>query len=161
MAATTTEGSFDGGLEAVELVIRDERQCRSCEAAAVDADGSLTRQQLLAEGNGEGHVLLFDVAGGGHILQQRPRRHTGLIDVVQKRVKIVVPQCPHLHLHTAVFVEKVDGAQHRAVAGFLADFRNLCVKLLLIDLTEDFFSEERCDFFISIGIAAYSSVKSA
>ena len=78
------EGSFDGDLEAVELLIRDERQCRSCEAAAVDADGSLTRQQLLAQRDCERHVLLFDVAGGGHILQQRPRRHTGLVDVVQE-----------------------------------------------------------------------------
>ena len=39
-------------------------------------------KKLLAEGNGEGHVLLFDVAGGGHVLKQRPRRHTGLIDIV-------------------------------------------------------------------------------
>ena len=36
--------------------------------------------------------------------------------------------------------------QHRAVAGFLADFRNLCVKLLLIDLTEDFLAEEFRNF---------------
>ena len=40
----------------------------------------------------------------------------------------------------------MDGAQHRAVAGFLADFRNLCVKLLLIDLAQDFLAEEFRNF---------------
>ena len=35
MAMSRAEGSFDGGLEAVELLIWDERQCRSCETAAM------------------------------------------------------------------------------------------------------------------------------
>ena len=35
------EGSFDGGFEAVELVIRDEREGRAGEAAAVDAHRAL------------------------------------------------------------------------------------------------------------------------
>ena len=75
---------------------------------------------------------------------------------------MVVFQRAHLKLDATVLVEEMDGAQHRAVAGFLADFRNLCVKLLLIDLAQDFLSEERSRLFsFQCGIAAYSSVRSA
>ena len=109
MAATTTEGSFDGGLEAVELVVRDEREGRAGEAAAVDADSAFTAEKLLAEGNGEGHVLLFDVARRGHVLQKRPRRHAGFVDIMQKSPKVVVLQCPDLKLHPLVLIEEMDG----------------------------------------------------
>ena len=72
MAMSRAEGSFDGGLEAVELLIWDERQCRACEASAVDANSAFAAEKLLAERNGERHVLLLDVARRGHVLQQRP-----------------------------------------------------------------------------------------
>ena len=110
-------------------------------------DRAFTAEKLLAERDRECHILLLDVAHWSHILQQRPRRHTGLVDVVQKRIKIVVLQRPPLHLHTAVLVEEMDGAQHRAVAGFLADISDLFVELLLIDLAQDFLAEEVCDLF--------------
>ena len=74
---------------------------------------------------------------------------------------MVVFQRPHLKLHAPVFVEEVDGAQHRAVAGLLPHVRDLRVKFLLVHLAQDFFPKNAATFFISIGIAAYSSVKSA
>ena len=55
-----SEHSFNARLEALKLVIRDERQCRSCEAAAMDTHRALPRKKLLAERNGERHVLLLD-----------------------------------------------------------------------------------------------------
>ena len=78
--------------------------------------------------------MLLNVARRGHILQKCPRRKTGLVDVAQKGIEMIVFQRARLKLDATVLVEEVDGAQHRAVAGFLADFRDLCVELLLIDL---------------------------
>ena len=89
MAVTITQNRFDSNFEAVELVVRDEREGRAGEAAAVDAHSALACQQLLAERDCERHILLFDIARRGHVLQQRPRRHAGFVDVVQERIKIV------------------------------------------------------------------------
>ena len=79
---TLAEGRFDGGFEAVEFVVRDERERRASEAAAVDADSTFAAEKLLAERDGERHILLLDVPCRGHVLKQRPRRHAGLIDIV-------------------------------------------------------------------------------
>ena len=79
-----SEHSFNARLEALKLVIRDEREGCAGEAAAVDAHRSLAREKLLAERNRKRHVLLLDVARRGHVLQKRPGRHAGLVDVVQK-----------------------------------------------------------------------------
>ncbi len=76
------KGAFDAGFEAVELIIRHERERRSCEAAAMDTHRALTRQQLLAQRDCERHVLLLDAPRRDHVLKQRPRRHAGLIDIV-------------------------------------------------------------------------------
>ena len=38
------KGAFDAGFEAVELIIRHERERRSCEAAAMDTHRALTRR---------------------------------------------------------------------------------------------------------------------
>ena len=86
MAAFISKNVLNTGLEALELVIWYKCKRRSCEAAAVDADSTFAAEKLLAERDGERHVLLFDVAGGGHILQQRPGRHAGLIDIGQHRI---------------------------------------------------------------------------
>ena len=61
MAATTTKRSLDGSFEAVELVVRDERERRAGEAAAVDADGTLAAEQLLAKRKRQRHVLVLNV----------------------------------------------------------------------------------------------------
>ena len=52
------KGSLDGGFEAVELVVRDERESRAGEAAVMDTDRSLTRQHLLAERDRERHIQI-------------------------------------------------------------------------------------------------------
>ena len=46
MAMSRAEGSFDGGFEAVELLIRDERERRSCETAAMDKDPILDGRHM-------------------------------------------------------------------------------------------------------------------
>ena len=76
------KNSLDAGLEALEFVVRDERQRRSGEAAAVDADSTFAAEKLLAERDGERHILLLDAPRRDHVLKQRPRRHAGLIDIV-------------------------------------------------------------------------------
>ena len=95
MAAPFAERSLNTSLETLELIIRYKRQRRTGEAAAVDADSTFTAEKLLAESDGERHVLLLDIPCRGHVLQQRPRRKAGFIDVVQKCGKIVVFQRPH------------------------------------------------------------------
>ena len=82
MTATATERCFNGSLELLKLLIRHEGERRSCEAAAVDADSAFTAEKLLAERDGERHILLLNVPRRGHVLKQRPRRHAGLIDIV-------------------------------------------------------------------------------
>lgn len=72
VAVTPSENMLDAGLEAGELVIGNERQRRTGKAAAVDTDSALALQQLLAQCDGERHILLLDVARRGHVLQQRP-----------------------------------------------------------------------------------------
>ena len=62
MAMSLTEGSFGAGFEAFKPVIRHKRQHRSSEAAAVDADGSLAREQLLAERDRKRHTCLPYIA---------------------------------------------------------------------------------------------------
>ena len=68
--------------ELFESIVRDERERRSGEAAAVDADSTFAAEKLLAERDRERHILLLDVPRRGHVLKQRPRRHAGLIDIV-------------------------------------------------------------------------------
>ena len=50
--------------------------------AGWDTHRALPRKKLLAERDGERHILLLDVPRRGHVLKQRPRRHAGLIDIV-------------------------------------------------------------------------------
>ena len=69
VAVTLAQNALDAGFEAIEPVVGDKGDRRSGEAAAVDADGALSLQQLLAQSNGEGHVLLLDIARRGHVLQ--------------------------------------------------------------------------------------------
>ena len=71
MAVPFSEHSFNASLEAVELVIRDEREGRAGEAAAVDADSTFAAEKLLAERDGERHILLLDVPRRDHVLKQR------------------------------------------------------------------------------------------
>ena len=72
VAVTPSENMLDAGLEACKPVIGDKRQRRTGKAAAVDTDSALALQQLLAQCDGERHILLLDVARRGHVLQQRP-----------------------------------------------------------------------------------------
>ena len=72
VAVTLAQDTLDAGFEAIEPVIGDECQRCTGKAAAVDADGALSLQQLLAQSDGERHILLLNVARRGHVLQQRP-----------------------------------------------------------------------------------------
>lgn len=70
--ASTTERGFDASFEPLKLVFRHKRQRCAGKATAVDVDGTFTAKQLLAERDGKRHILLFDVARRGHVLQQDP-----------------------------------------------------------------------------------------
>ena len=82
MAVFISKNVLNAGFEAVEFVVRDERKRRVGEAAAVDADSTFAAEKLLAERDGERHILLLDAPRRDHVLKQRPRRHAGLIDIV-------------------------------------------------------------------------------
>ena len=45
-------------------------------------------------------------------------------------------------MQAAVLVEEMDGTQHRAVAGFLADLRNSRVEFRLINLVQSLLADE-------------------
>ena len=62
MAVALSQNVLDAGLEARKPVIGDKRQRRTGKAAAVDTDSALALQQLLAQCDGERHILLLDVA---------------------------------------------------------------------------------------------------
>ena len=76
--------------ELLKLSIRHKRKNCSRKSAAVDADSTFAAEKLLAERDGERHILLLDVPRRGHVLKQRPRRHTGLVDVAQKGIEMIV-----------------------------------------------------------------------
>ena len=156
MAVTLAQNALNAGFEAIEPVVGDKGDRRSGEAAAVDADGALSLQQLLAQSDGEGHVLLLDIARRGHVLQQRPGRHAGGVDQAEECVKIPLLQRLHLGFYPPVLVEEVDGSENRPVAGDLADFGDVPVERRLVHVVEN-----AATAFISTGMAAYSSVRSA
>ena len=59
MAGALAEYLLDALFEALEAVVGDEGKCRAGKAAAMDADRALTVEQLLAQRERKGHVLML------------------------------------------------------------------------------------------------------
>ena len=136
MAAALAEHGLHIGAEGCERVVRHERQQRPGKAAAVNAAGAAPGQLLFAGSQREGHLLVFPAAGGDDVLQQHPRRVSGLAHTCEEALKIARLQRLHLPLHPAVFVKEVHRAQNGAVARGLAGCLEICVKLRFVHLAQ-------------------------
>ena len=82
VAAALPQHRFDAGAELRQQLLRHIGLHRSGKAAAVDTVGTATRQQCIAQRQGQRHRLLFHRAGGGDVLQIHPRAAAGLLHQV-------------------------------------------------------------------------------
>ena len=87
MAAALADDGFDAGLERCEFVQGDKGLDGAGKAAAVDPNGPFAGQQVLGGGDGDGHLLVFGVAGGDDVLQVFPAAAARLVDQGQEGVK--------------------------------------------------------------------------
>jgi len=70
--------------ESGQLLLRNDTQRRSGEAAAVDPDSTLAPQHTAAQSQGHSQGLVLRRAGGGDILEVFPGGCAGSIDQRQK-----------------------------------------------------------------------------
>ena len=89
MTATRAKHPLYALAELIELAVRNESKRRSGKAAAMDADRALTVEQLFAQRERKGHVLMLGRTQRRDVLELEPRRAAGVVDVCQKRSKIV------------------------------------------------------------------------
>ena len=117
MAGALAEHLLDALFEALEAVVGDEGKRRAGKAAAMDADRALTVEQLFAQRERKGHVLMLGRTQRRDVLELEPRRAAGVVDVGQKRSKIVVSQRTHLEPDALILFKIVHRAQNGAVTG--------------------------------------------
>ena len=111
----------------------------------MDAAGPPSPQQPLAQGQGQGHLLVVGISGGDHVLQVPPAGEARGPDQGQKRAKVVSPQGLHLLLHPPILLVDVDGPQRGPVPGLPAQHRQGRVKLALRNLPENALAEVGAD----------------
>ena len=111
------------------------------EAAPVDPAGAPARQELFAEGQGQGHGLLRSLARRGDVLEETPGGKAGLPHQAQVAVKVPgLQSIPHGG-HPAVFGIDVKGAEHGPVAAGRPELRQAGEKRRFGDLRQDLLAE--------------------
>ena len=113
----------------------------------MDADRALTVEQLLAQRERKGHVLMLGRTQRRDVLELEPRRAAGVVDVGQERSKIVVSQRAHLEPDALILFKIVHRAQNGAVTAACAKGRKGSVERAFLHIVEDFLSEEGRDLF--------------
>lgn len=103
--------------ESGQLLLRNDTQRRSGEAAAVDPDSTLAPQHTAAQSQGHSQGLVLRRAGGGDILEVFPGGCTGSIDQRQKARDVAGFQGTDLGQDPAVFVKHMNSPQDSPVPG--------------------------------------------
>ena len=106
MATAFTQHTVNALAEVFQHIHRHECLYSACKATAVNAEAAPVTQQLLAQAQAEGHILVGSVTGRDHILQIHIRGTTAFLDESQESIKIIILQSPYLLGNSVIFCIK-------------------------------------------------------
>ena len=88
MAGTFAQHLIDAGPESIQHLQWYKGLNRAGKAAAVDPEAAPIPQQMLAQGQGNGYILVLGITGGDDILQVHVGALAALAQKMQEGVKI-------------------------------------------------------------------------
>ena len=120
MAGTLTQSAVDAGNKSIQHIMGNKGLDGTGKAAAMDTVSAAAIQIMLAQGQGNSHILMLLVAGGNDVLQIHVGRIATLLNQLQELIEVACAQRCNLLGNAGIFLIEVDGAHHSTVTASLA-----------------------------------------